>query len=290
MNKLTERPVNRLFAFGCSFTKWAWTGWPEIIANHLDIPHYNFGLGGSGNTLIVNRLIQAKRRYKINQDDLVIICWTNLLREDRWLDSLQKWKVVGNIFNSSGVHTDKWLQTWANDEHYAIRDLAQVALAVDIIENSKCQYHFLSMTNLIHNIDENNSTLKDSTIKQKLLETYQSDLEKIKTSYYDFFDWNNNHREKTDKDCALIHPLYNDGHPSPLEHYQYLFHLWPELEDQYSTVELAYKNWKSILRESYRSNRPKSKGCLYDILTHEQREHLFKSTLIRASESIEEVI
>jgi hypothetical protein len=83
--KLINRPVRRVFTFGCSFTGYAWMCWPEAIAYDLNIPLYNYGRSGAGNQYIFNMLMQANNYYKFDENDLVIVSWTNVYRDDKFI-------------------------------------------------------------------------------------------------------------------------------------------------------------------------------------------------------------
>ena len=81
--KLITRPPKRIFTFGCSFVEYYWATWAEILGKDLGIPLYNFGKSGGGNQYIANTFAQANAVYNFNEDDLIIVSWTNVCREDR---------------------------------------------------------------------------------------------------------------------------------------------------------------------------------------------------------------
>ena len=88
---------SRLFTFGCSFTRYCWPTWAEIMA--LDFHQcQNWGHVGGGNHFIFYSLIEAIAREKIQTSDTVAIMWTSVGREDRWLDG--RWFLQGSIYNS----------------------------------------------------------------------------------------------------------------------------------------------------------------------------------------------
>ena len=87
------KKYKRFFAFGCSFTSYMWPTWADLIS--MEIPNsYNYGKPGGGNVFIFQQFVEANVRYKFNQDDLVILCWTNVAREDRYV---HKWLSPGNM-------------------------------------------------------------------------------------------------------------------------------------------------------------------------------------------------
>ena len=70
----------RLFTFGCSFTKYIWPTWADILGREYK-EFYNYGMSGGGNLFIFDSLIEAIAKHNINKDDTVIIIWTNVTRD-----------------------------------------------------------------------------------------------------------------------------------------------------------------------------------------------------------------
>lgn len=89
---------SRFFSFGCSYTKYIWPTWADIIADDLRIDHYNYARPGLGNVGIQSEIIKADLEKKFKQDDLIIIMWSHWNREDRFISG--KWQSHGNIFNN----------------------------------------------------------------------------------------------------------------------------------------------------------------------------------------------
>ena len=75
---------NRLFTFGCSFTEYRWPTWANILGQNFD-QFENWGQPGGGNTFILNSLMECINRNIIQANDTVIIMWTSIGREDRWV-------------------------------------------------------------------------------------------------------------------------------------------------------------------------------------------------------------
>ena len=96
MSALIIKKPKRLFTFGCSFTKFYYPTWANIIAHDLEIPLYNYGKPGAGNQYIFNTIMQADTIYNFNKDDLIMVCWSSISREDRYKDG--NWMVAGNIY------------------------------------------------------------------------------------------------------------------------------------------------------------------------------------------------
>jgi len=71
----------RLFTFGCSFTKYHYPTWADIIAPNFS-EYQNWGDPGAGNNFILNSLVECHSRNVLNKDDTVIILWSGLARTD----------------------------------------------------------------------------------------------------------------------------------------------------------------------------------------------------------------
>ena len=96
----------RLFAFGCSFTNYAWPTWATIMAYDLQIPIYNFAIAGLGNRGIMNRIIEADAKFNIQPEDKIVILWSSFERWDHIHDG--EYQAVGSIFAHG--REMKWLQ------------------------------------------------------------------------------------------------------------------------------------------------------------------------------------
>ena len=133
----------RFFTFGCSFTNFYWPTWADIIGKEFAEKNYhNYGLCATGNEFAFQRLAEVHARYNINQDDLVIICWTNFAREDRYLNGA--WKTAGNIFTQS-VYPEKWVREWFDLRGALLKTSGVITGATHLLDSTGCEYHFTSM-------------------------------------------------------------------------------------------------------------------------------------------------
>lgn len=201
MPKLITRQPKRLFAFGCSFVNYCWTTWPEIVAEDLDIDYYNLGAPAAGNEFIFNRLMQADRVYNINQDDLVMICWSSIFRKDKCRNG--QWDIPGNVFMQDEFPYD-YIKKYYTDEYaVALHNFAYIKASRTLLELKGCQWHFLQMADL-------------SMYKSPLL------ADEIKYMQPDFYKvlWN----DDTDEKEKFENQTYGffDGHPTPNEALKYL--------------------------------------------------------------------
>lgn len=215
----------RFFAFGCSFTEYTWSTWADLIAKEIP-DSYNFGMGGGGNQLIFNKLIQANARYKFNKDDLVIIMWTNCAREDRYVEN--RWVRPGNIYSQS-TYDENFVKKFSCPRGYLIRDLATINATDIILSSIGCDYDFLTMVP-VDQINQYDNSYNEDTIGD-VISLYKETIDKIKPSVYESVfkcDWTSGDR------IMLQHrkdqkPMV-DMHPSPRMHLKYLKFIYPEIK------------------------------------------------------------
>lgn len=116
----------RVFMFGCSFTKYEWPTWANIISFEMpEALKYNFGQSGGGNLYIAERVVAANQRYKFNENDLVLLMWSTHCREDRYIEN--HWETPGNIF-TQGFYPPEFVKKYSCVRGYMIRDLALMTM------------------------------------------------------------------------------------------------------------------------------------------------------------------
>jgi hypothetical protein len=109
----------RFFAFGCSYTKYIWPTWADIIAEDLKIEYHNYGRAGLGNVGIQCEIIRADIDHNFNSDDLIIIMWSSWNREDRFI--FNDWRAVGNIFTND-FYDDSFIKKYWSFENDIIKN------------------------------------------------------------------------------------------------------------------------------------------------------------------------
>lgn len=254
MIKLANEKPKRLFTFGCSFTDYKWATWANILAYELNCEFYNFGKSGAGNSFISNQITQANNVYNFDHDDLVVVCWTNISREDRWADK-KGWITPGNIY-SQRDYDKKFVRLWANDIHFALRDFSYIDLIRHYLE-SRTNFHFISMCDVKRHInqwEETNSHNKNDL--KTISDMYSESLNFINPSFYEIL-WQNNINNKWRKDWDTVHPHFSDGHPTILEHLDYLQQIFDYkfCEETINSVNSLHEKWLSFVRKKYKKTR-----------------------------------
>lgn len=144
-------PYKRVFTFGCSFTKYMYPTWADIISVELpNTEYYNFGKIGSGNLLISNRIAQANAKFKFNEFDLVLIMFSTACREDRYISG--KWVSPGNVYVQRGWYDKNFVKNYCDPAGFLVRDSGIIELVKGYMNNLSCQTHYLSISDLFADI------------------------------------------------------------------------------------------------------------------------------------------
>jgi len=218
---------SRLFTFGCSFTRYKWPTWADILGQEFNF-FENWGLCGGGNLFIFNSVVECLIKNNLNKNDTVIVMWTNITREDGYTN--HHWHQFGNIHSLS--KRDKNF----DDRGYFIRDIALIYATKNLLETNNIPYIFTSMVP-ITNTDQYSKIYLNNTNDAELL--YKDTLDCIRPSVYESifdFDWKSNplsksfFESKIDETSQIFSRSYikDDLHPTPLEHLKYLDSILPE--------------------------------------------------------------
>lgn len=197
--------MKRLFTFGCSFTNYRWSTWADCLAPEFDY-FENWGQAGGGNHYIFNSVMEADQRHQFGAGDTVIVCWTSLDREDRYVDG--RWHTPGNAHFATNVFNKEYLKTHIDERGYLIRDLAYIKAVKTLLENRLgLTWRFLSMVELMARPapDDNESLHRD------VMRLYSDVLDTILLGY-----------DKTVFAKTGWPNRNGDSHPSPEEHLAYL--------------------------------------------------------------------
>jgi len=246
--KLIENQPRRLFAFGCSFTQYKWLTWPEIVAYDLNIPMFNLGRAGAGNQYIVNAIAQANEVYNFNSKDLVMICWSGYMREDRWINN--DWTAKGIVTNSP--HYDQeFVDKYMDTEGVVVRDFAGFAMVKRLLDKLDCQHHMFSVYPMWqtevgkeHAIDTNNNTVS------KLREIYRKILLALLPSFTEVLWDSDIETFKTKQQSEIWNNKFTDWHPLIFEHFDYLKSVFDEHkfseQTKHAVKNLNRAHWEHV--------------------------------------------
>ena len=73
--------MKRLFAFGCSFTNYAWPSYADFLGYAFD-KYENWGFPGFGNRAIAERVAECHAKNSLCKEDTVLVQWTSHTRND----------------------------------------------------------------------------------------------------------------------------------------------------------------------------------------------------------------
>jgi len=134
----------RLFTFGCSMTNYRWPTWADILGYEFD--HHNWGFSGLGNVGIFLQLMEAGYKHNISKDDNVVIMWTFLGREDRYVKD--KWLAGGGVHTNRAYDND-WIEKYFCEKGSLIKELGCIAAAIHVLNDWGCNWKFLSTDEIV---------------------------------------------------------------------------------------------------------------------------------------------
>lgn len=209
--------MSRLFTFGCSFTNYRWSTWADCLSPEFDY-FENWGQSGAGNQYIFNSIMEADQHHHFGTEDTVVVCWTNVMREDRYIRD--RWVTLGNIMTTP-IFTKEFVSDAVCERGNLIRDIAMIKAVRTLLENRpELTWKFLSLSPLKRPDPYNNNEMAH----QDVFNLYNNVIDCILPSFIDVLGhayWN------TDCDTRPRHSAeYGvdkiDYHPTPAEHLAYL--------------------------------------------------------------------
>lgn len=189
--------------------------WADILGLQFD-EFQNWGQSGAGNGYMFNSLMEVDQRCKLGKGDTVVVCWTNIMREDRYIDG-RGWISLGNIMTATKMYTKEFLADAVCERGALIRDIAFVKAAKDLLESkSGLNWKFLAMCPLLQPEpwDEKKLQLID------IIDVYQSVFDSVLPSYTDVLGhnfWEKDLHKRFRYDGGGV-----DYHPTTEEHLKYL--------------------------------------------------------------------
>lgn len=201
----------RLFTFGCSFTRYYWPTWAEMLGRHYDT-FENWGNSGIGNRAIGERLIECIVHKNITKDDTVIIQWTEFHRFDFHLPMPllpEGWSQGGNMLTSTSVPSE--ILTFWNERSFIMHSLNYINLAVRLLESIGCKWYMTSIRNLDQDASEFFEFIKYREVfrHNNFLPPISEFLKDYDFPSKELYD----HRNKK---------MIVDDHPTPVAHHAWL--------------------------------------------------------------------
>lgn len=237
MNSIDFKKYKRFFAIGCSFTDYHWPTWANIISQEIEDTTI-FGKSGAGNFFIYQSLVEAHIKYNITKDDLVMIMFSNVTREDRFISNRGGWITPGNLFHQS-EYDEHFMKTSFCHHGYLMRDLNLVHGCKTLLDSVGCDYEL--MTIVPFKSLKSDAKMMDDV--DYILDFHKNTLSQIKPSVFETVfknDWNTRLPRPSYKVCWTT-DLFVDNHPTPLEHFEYLNLMFPDTKFSQSTIDYVNK-------------------------------------------------
>jgi len=260
--KKFETKKGRLFVFGCSFTKYYWPTWADILGQEFEY-YENWGEIGSGNLRIANRVTECVYKNQVGPNDTICIMWSGVTREDRYRNG--HWHTA-----NPDIDQHFFTDPIVDDRADTISNLGVVALTHNLLENIKCNWwatsmnglcslesqllkgksikdaHFDSLDNETEDVIECLFNLEKELIlgsddfdpgttlaaAPDVLKTYRKVFKQLKPSFGSYW-W------RTVSDVSK-RPNFGDLHPTPIEHLAVI--------DNYFTDQISDKTRQFVLQ------------------------------------------
>lgn len=222
MNKhrLYEEKPKRLITFGCSFTNYHWITWPEILADTIGCDLYNFAMPSNSNGIIHNTIMQADAILDFNPNDLIMICWSGILRDAKLING--RWRRT-SIMHNFDIFGEQFLKEMVDPLGYLVETMAFIKSATDIIDNKKSQFHQFSMSGIFIDEAEPDRLFLSKEHELKIRNLYQKYIDRLYPSMCNVLYNAQSGKPKIEQMKVLLGKKdFMDGHPTPDEHIKYI--------------------------------------------------------------------
>ena len=234
--------MTRLVTFGCSFTNYRWSTWADCLAPEFD-EFENWGQSGAGNQFIFNSVMECDQRNKFGPDDTVMICWSNVMRDDRYVE--HRWITLGGVATTP-IYTKEFLVDHVDHRGYLIRDLALIKAVSVLLQNRLgTTWKFMSFCPITW-YSIGTPTIGDTRIDD-VEELYQSVIDMFLPSFNTVLPRFNGF------DTQMLPSVGNDYHPSPAEHLAYLDAVLPGWVTKESTRVKMHEESINLKKDPKRS-------------------------------------
>ncbi len=202
--------MTRLLTFGCSFTNYKYWTWANILATQYN-EFENWGQAGAGNPYIFHSVMEADQRRRFGGGDTVIVCWTDIMREDRYIEK-RGWITLGNVSWADNVYRKEFIDSAVCEHGNLLRDLNMIKAVYELLQSRPgVIWKFLCMVPIDRVSDMDTRRVG----RGDMLDLYRNVLDNFPKSFLDVLGdnyWHNNTESR----------LPDEYHPTTQEHLQYL--------------------------------------------------------------------
>lgn len=223
--------MKRLFAFGCSLTRYGYATWADLAGANFD-EYYNYARSGGSNSLMMGRLVEADNYFNFNKNtDTVLIMFTGIGRHSYYLKD-DGWIVKGDLYSYLSKNDDKTIEFFVKNMYSDKGAVYQSWLAIRTMKN------LLVAKNIPHKIllgigydgylKQNEYNDEESIRKVMDIRTMIDE----NTALNDWFSREEN-RNSGPNTPFYTESNISDGHPNQRMHYEFLKKFLPE----YNTIK-----------------------------------------------------
>lgn len=209
--------MSRLFTFGCSFTNYKYWTWANILGTQYD-EFQNWGQAGAGNSFIFHSVMEADQRYRFGPGDTVIVCWTDIMREDRYIES-RGWITLGNVAWADNVYKKEFIESGVCEQGNLLRDLNMIKAVYELLHSrSDVTWKFLCMVPINRLSDMDTRQIR----RDDMMQLYGNALSEFQPSFIEVLGENYWLKDKQTRLAVDASRDQYDYHPTTREHLKYL--------------------------------------------------------------------
>lgn len=238
----------RLFTFGCSFTDYHWPTWADILGKHFKEDYYNFGATGCCNQSVFQSLIEANQLHNFQKTDLIIVQWTESLRDQAWRPD------TGLSGCGSILHNHQY--TIYTSEHFLkLNPVEFLKKDLDLIKAASMILNFLDVDFWMFSMNNIDYTESKSYPKiDYLLTMYQDVVSQLSPSFQTTVSW----QDSKGIPAKAHYPNAFDNHPTPGMHLTHLNKVFPNLNLDPQILEFV-DHYEKIVRSTVTDN-----SCIFE--------------------------
>lgn len=108
--------------FGCSFTRYLWPTWANILKYDRQCLSEIWAYSGRGNIAISHTLLEAYLTKNITKEDKIVVNWSSWPREDRYNEG---WWAKGGVWTGN-EHTEDFRKNYWSAENDCMKNLSTI--------------------------------------------------------------------------------------------------------------------------------------------------------------------
>ena len=257
----------RIFAFGCSLSQYFYPTWADVAIYEYKQKGYhgeNWSRSGAGNQYIFTRLWEANTVHKFNKDDIILLQWSSMFREDRYHMG-HGWWTPGNFSNATVdgdpmilnnfYYKNKW--QWADLIHATMRDCALMASTHKALAKVGCTVLTTCFRDPFEPWMDQTTTFKNEKLEiedvRAVLEMYKEDIKTTCPPILDYLEFGTTQEWQATRPKSVPslrneheHMLLHELHPLTHEAANFVENNICKLSDKTKTF---VEEWKTQLLE-----------------------------------------